>query len=103
MRKIFLVGKITDNEDYRAEFAAAEAAIRERGDIPLNPAILPDGLSQDDYARIAWAMLDSSDAVALLPGWTRSHGAIVERALCTYIGKDVFTLGKEVPDGSTPQ
>lgn len=101
MRKVFLVGKITDNENYRAEFAAAEAAIRERGDIPLNPAVLPDGLSQDDYARIAWAMLDRADAVALLPGWTRSHGAIIERALCAYVGKDVFTLDGEVLYGST--
>lgn len=96
--KIYIAGKITGDENYRAKFAAAEKVIASYGDIPLNPAALPEGLSSADYMRICMAMMDSADAVVLLPDWEQSHGATIERALCAYTGKRVLKLGGESGD-----
>ena len=64
--KVYIAGKITGNENYKAEFAEAEKKLRALGHIPLNPAVLPEGLEKADYMRICLAMLDSADAIGLL-------------------------------------
>lgn len=93
--KIYIAGKITGDENYKAKFDTAAKVISSYGDIPLSPAVLPEGLSNADYMRICMAMMDSADAVVLLPDWEQSHGATIERALCAYTGKRVLKLGGE--------
>ena len=90
--KVYIAGKITGNENYRAEFAAAERKVRALGDIPLNPAVLPEGLEKADYMRICLAMLDSADAIAPLMSWTHSDGAAIEMSLARYTGKQNIPL-----------
>ena len=85
--KVYIAGKITGNDHYREEFAAAEEKLRVLGYIPINPAILPEGLDSRDYMRICLAMLDSADAIALLPTWAQSGGTKIELALAEYTGK----------------
>lgn len=85
--KVYIAGKITGNENYKAEFAEAEEKLRELGHIPLNPAVLPEGLEKADYMRICLAMLDSADAIAPLLSWTRSDGAAIEMSLARYTDK----------------
>lgn len=90
--KVYIAGQITGNANYREEFAEAECQIRAWGYIPLNPALLPDGLESADYMRICLAMLDSADAIALLPSWMHSKGAGIEMSLAQYVDKRIMRL-----------
>lgn len=90
--KVYIAGKITGNENYKAEFAEAEEKLRELGHIPLNPAVLPEGLEKADYMRICLAMLDSADAIASLLSWTRSDGAAIEMSLARYTDKKQIAM-----------
>ena len=85
--KVYIAGKITGNENYKAKFAEAEEKLRELGHIPLNPAVLPEGVEKADYMRICLAMLDSADAIAPRLSWTRSDGAAIEMSLARYTDK----------------
>lgn len=92
--KVYIAGKITGDPHYREKFAEAEAALREVGHIPLNPAVLPEGMEKDDYMRICTAMLDSADAIGLLDDWTASAGAQLELHYADYVGKKKMDLWK---------
>jgi hypothetical protein len=45
-------------------------------------------------ADMAW-ICDYADAVALLPGWEQSKGAVAEKALADALGLTVIVLGSE--------
>ena len=66
--KIYIAGKIAGDRRYRAKFREAAKAMEAAGHVVLNPATLPDGLTDGDYMRICMAM--------------------VEWAYCQRIGKD---------------
>lgn len=92
--KVYIAGKITGNDNCCEEFSIAERKLRALGHIPLNPALLPVGMEKADYMRICTAMLDSADAIALLPSWTHSNGAAIELGLARYTGKDIIYTGE---------
>lgn len=52
----------------------------------LNPAALPDGLSQREYMDICLAMLRCADAIHMLHGWQESEGAVAEHAMAKKLG-----------------
>lgn len=56
--KIYIAGKITNDENYKEKFARAEKTIKER--VPdvsvLNPAALPERMTRADYMRICFAV-----------------------------------------------
>ena len=91
---MYSAGRITGDPRYREKFAEAEAALREVGHIPLNPAVLPEGMEAEDYMRICTAMLDSADAIGLLGDWTDSPGAKLELHYADYAGKKTVDLWK---------
>lgn len=87
---VYLSGPITGVRNYWQVFERAEANLRGLGYIVLNPARLPQGLTNEQYMQIDMAMINAADAVYFLPGWENSRGAALERAYCEYIGKVVM-------------
>ena len=86
--KIYIAGKIAGDRRYRAKFREAAKAMEAAGHVVLNPATLPDGLTDGDYMRICMAMVDAADLAVFLPDYQESRGAMVEWAYCQRIGKD---------------
>ena len=86
---VYLAGKINGDPDYRKKFRSAEVKLAYMDYIVLNPAALPHGLDPKDYMRISLAMLESADAVVLLPDFETSEGATIEERYASYIGKTV--------------
>lgn len=78
--KVYISGKITGDPDYREKFACAERIWSAAGHTVLNPAMLPEGMTQRDYMRICLAMVDCADLLLLLPDWEQSEGARTEFA-----------------------
>lgn len=87
---VYLAGAIHNDPNYQQKFARVAGQLKEQGYIVLNPAKLPEGMSQTQYMRICMAMLDSADCVLLLPDWGRSEGAQLEARYCGYVGKTAY-------------
>ena len=87
--RVYISGPIAGHEDtYEAVFSAAAETIHKGGHEPVNPALiqLGDGASWADYMDAALAMLYSSDAIYMLPGWQDSRGARVESKVADRLG-----------------
>ena len=55
----------------------------------LNPSWMPQGMRPADYMRICFAMIDTADVVAFMPGYETSPGAQLELQYCLYTDKSV--------------
>lgn len=86
-KKVYIAGPITGVNNYSAPFEKAEKAIAAKGWVPLNPARLPQGMENKDYATLCLAMLEVADAVLFLSDWERSVGALLEMNYCAYTKK----------------
>lgn len=78
--KIFLSGKITGEDEaaYKHKFLLAEYALKDRGHVVMNPAVLPAGFDHGDYMAVTLAMQDICDCTLFLPDWSTSRGALIE-------------------------
>lgn len=94
---VYISGPITGVERYWEPFEQAEDDLTGLGYIPLSPAHLPAGMTEENYMRICFAMIDSADAVLLLPGHQRSRGARLEANYCEYTQKPVVRLHCQEP------
>lgn len=91
--KIYIAGPMSGYPDFnRSAFHSAAHRISSGGNIPLSPAILPDGLGEPDYMAICIAMLQRSDSILMLPGWEKSAGAAAEHALAKKLGLIIHYL-----------
>ena len=92
MKKIYISGKITDNPNYKADFEAAELALKIAGCQPVNPAEehLPDGATWADYMRQDIKLLCDCDAIYMLNGWRESAGAKIEHKLARDLGMEII-------------
>lgn len=94
--KIYISGKITGDPDYKAKFEAAAEAYKKKGYTVLCPSWMPAGMQPADYMRICFAMIDTADVVAFLPGFSKSPGARLEAEYCFYTDKSTI-----MPDGES--
>lgn len=78
-KKVYIAGPMTGYDNYnRAEFIGASIDLQDSGFTVLNPATLPDGLTQGQYMDICFAMVRAADAIYLLKGYEESKGAMAE-------------------------
>ncbi len=96
--KIYIAGPMSGlPESNRPAFHAAETHLTELGHVVLNPATLPDGLSQSDYMAICIVMLQRAEGIYMLNGWQQSAGARAEVALAEKLGLALFAEQKFTP------
>jgi hypothetical protein len=96
--KVYIAGKITGDQGYQAKFRRAAAGLRMCGNIVLNPAELPEGMTAADYIRICMAMIDAADRVIFLPDAEDSPGAFLEIQYCRYAKKRVRRFSEAVEE-----
>ncbi|WP_276851022.1 DUF4406 domain-containing protein [Enterobacter oligotrophicus] len=90
--KIFISGPMTGHEDFnRKEFNAEADRLTRHGHAVLNPATLPDGLSERNYIDICMTMLSCAEGILMLPGWQKSAGATTEYHYAYRVGMPVYT------------
>lgn len=97
MTIIYIAGPMSGIKDFnRLLFNKVAAELTEQGHSVLNPAALPDGLSQGQYMQICLPMVAVADELVMLPGWERSEGAYIEFCLARKSGKTIRELGGRV-------
>ena len=88
-KKVYIAGRITGYEGYKEHFAREEERLEKIGHTVLNPAILPKGLTQEEYMRICIPMLNICEIVYMLEGWETSVGATIEYQLARQANKTI--------------
>lgn len=84
-RRLYLAGPMTGHPDLNhPAFHEAARLLREQGFEVGNPAEIPPPNASptwEDWMRAALAMMLTCDAIALLPGWGQSRGALEEHRI----------------------
>jgi hypothetical protein len=89
--KVYIAGPMSGLPHFnRPAFNQAALNLSFEKHVPLNPAILPDGLTEADYMAVGLTMLQRADAIYLLTGWQFSAGARAEHALALKLGLEVI-------------
>ena len=85
--RIYIAGKITGDSNLKVKFATLKEELEQPGDVILNPAELPSGLTAEEYMRLCFAMIDMSDVVIFQSDYIESKGALLELEYCKYANK----------------
>ena len=89
-KKIYIAGPMSNRPDNnRDAFNSVASLLRHSGFVVLNPATLPDGLSQQEYMQIDLVMLMIADTVVLLDDWQNSPSAVTEYHLAYKLNKTI--------------
>ena len=86
---VYIAGPITGVKEYWKAFEKAEEDLTALGYISLSPAKQPQGMTNAQYMRICFAMIDCADAVLVLDG-PYSEGVQLEWNYCQYTGKPII-------------
>lgn len=87
--RVYVAGPMTGHKELNfPAFHAAAASLRASGYEVINPAeINPDPNAKwEDCMRADIAQLVTCDQIALLPGWEKSRGALIEARLAADLG-----------------
>lgn len=90
MQKVYIAGGMTGYDNFNRKAFNDTALKLSMEYIVLNPAILPDGLSQKDYMSICLPMVACCDVIYMLGSYEDSSGALAELALAEKLGLRVI-------------
>lgn len=76
--RLYLSGAITSDPNYREKFARVQARLEAEGHQVISPLILPEGLAQNEYLHVDFALIDICEGVYFMKDWTSSEGAQLE-------------------------
>ena len=85
----YISGAISSDPNYKEKFADAQMVLGTLGYAVISPTMIPPILTEDEHMYIDLHLIDVSDTLVLLPDWTQSHGAPIERDHAMRIGKRV--------------
>lgn len=88
--KIFISGKITGDSNYKEKFNKIASKLESQGHIVFNPSILPFGLTNEEYIKIGFSMLECCDSIFMLKDWKDSRGATLEYQYAKYCDKNIY-------------
>ncbi|MFO6427083.1 DUF4406 domain-containing protein [Escherichia coli] len=89
--RVYIASPMTGYKNFNREaFHKAEEELKREGHTVLNPAVLPDGLTQPHYMDICMAIETLRGCDLHAEGWQRSAGAKAELALAEKLGHAVI-------------
>lgn len=88
--KVYVAGKISGLRNYADIFREAEEDLKDVGYIVLNPCIMPEGFTYDEYMHVCYAMIDICECVFLIDNWVDSRGAMMELEYAIAKGKTIL-------------
>ena len=100
--KIYIAGKITGNKFYKLQFVRVMKWLKAiyPNAVVINPASLPQGLSNADYVRIYLSMIDSADIVVFQHNMGDSKGCMLKLDYCNYVDKPYAVLSTEFDENN---
>ena len=86
--RLYLSGKITGNENYKADFTAARVKLEKAGYDVCDPTAfdLPEDVSWVEAMKYDIREMLRCDSVALLSNWQESKGSCIEARLAKDLG-----------------
>jgi len=92
MRKkvIYIAGPIAGTDDYEERFAEAEKELVKSDRVVFNPVRMLSGLDDRECLPVCLQLVELADIILLLPGWSRSLGALTEIFYAIRQGKHAF-------------
>lgn len=97
MKKIYISGPITGNENWKESFYRIQAKLIEKNFIVISPLVIAEELEKEiknptyeDYMRSDIRMLCVCDAIIFLNGWEKSKGATCEKNVADCIGLEEY-------------
>lgn len=83
--RVYVSGPITDNPDYERKFAEVSEWLEGAGFTPVSP-VTKAMLSYKTYIDRGLEILQSCDAICMIPGWMDSEGAKLEHHYAGVVG-----------------
>lgn len=90
MKRLYLSGKISGDDNYAQKFAAKEKELTEQGFLVFNPAKHPNMFSWEEFMELDLLALKNCDSIYLLDDWKESRGAKIEYDEAVRLGKEII-------------